>query len=145
MSRRLISFDSHIIDDVMRKVGDEYTRDQVEDVLNSSISYINCLCKYTDNVEVVIPGIGNMSCNLSQMDIKRRRLSKKLDKNIILSEEEAIELECLDKKIDDIKRYNNLNKIKKGDFKINRFFNYLRFLRHGLEFENIQDIQQKHF
>nr|DAX11312.1 MAG TPA: hypothetical protein [Caudoviricetes sp.]DAY19004.1 MAG TPA: hypothetical protein [Caudoviricetes sp.] len=145
MSRRLISFDSHIIDDVMRKVGDEYTRDQVEDVLNSSISYINCLCKYTDNVEVVIPGIGNMSCNLSQMDIKRRRLSKKLDKNKILSEEEAIELECLDKKIDDIKRYNNLNKIKKGDFKINRFFNYLRFLRHGLEFENIQDIQQKHF
>lgn len=145
MSRRLISFDSHIIDDVMRKVGDKYTRDQVEDVLNSSISYINCLCKYTDNVEVVIPGIGNMSCNLSQMDIKRRRLSKKLDKNKILSEEEAIELECLDKKIDDIKRYNNLNKIKKGDFKINRFFNYLRFLRHGLEFENIQDIQQKHF
>lgn len=145
MSRRLISFDSHIIDDVMRKVGDEYTRDQVEDVLNSSISYINCLCKYTDNVEVVIPGIGNMSCNLSQMDIKRRRLSKKLDKNKILSEEEAIELECLDKKIDDIKRYNNLNKIKKGDFKINRFFNYLRFLRHGLEFENIQYIQQKHF
>lgn len=145
MSRRLISFDSHIIDDVMRKVGDEYTRDQVEDVLNSSISYINCLCKYTDNVEVVIPGIGNMSCNLSQMDIKRRRLSKKLDKNKILSEEEAIELERLDKKIDDIKRYNNLNKIKKGDFKINRFFNYLRFLRHGLEFENIQDIQQKHF
>lgn len=145
MSRRLISFDSHIIDDVMRKVGDEYTRDQIEDVLNSSISYINCLCKYTDNVEVVIPGIGNMSCNLSQMDIKRRRLSKKLDKNKILSEEEAIELECLDKKIDDIKRYNNLNKIKKGDFKINRFFNYLRFLRHGLEFENIQDIQQKHF
>lgn len=145
MSRRLISFDSHIIDDVMRKVGDEYTGDQVEDVLNSSISYINCLCKYTDNVEVVIPGIGNMSCNLSQMDIKRRRLSKKLDKNKILSEEEAIELECLDKKIDDIKRYNNLNKIKKGDFKINRFFNYLRFLRHGLEFENIQDIQQKHF
>lgn len=145
MSRRLISFDSHIIDDVMRKVGDEYTRDQVEDVLNSSISYINCLCKYTDNVEVVIPGIGNMSCNLSQMDIKRRRLSKKLDKNKILSEEEAIELECLDKKIDDIKQYNNLNKIKKGDFKINRFFNYLRFLRHGLEFENIQDIQQKHF
>lgn len=145
MSRRLISFDSHIIDDVMRKVGDEYTRDQVEDVLNSSISYINCLCKYTDNVEVVIPGIGNMSCNLSQMDIKRRRLSKKLDKNKILSEEEAIELECLDKKIDDIKRYNNLNKIKKGDFKINRFFNYLRFLRHGFEFENIQDIQQKHF
>lgn len=145
MSRRLISFDSHIIDDVMRKVGDEYTRDQVEDVLNSSISYINCLCKYTDNVEVVIPGIGNMSCNLSQMDIKRRRFSKKLDKNKILSEEEAIELECLDKKIDDIKRYNNLNKIKKGDFKINRFFNYLRFLRHGLEFENIQDIQQKHF
>lgn len=98
MSRRLISFDSHIIDDVMRKVGDEYTRDQVEDVLNSSISYINCLCKYTDNVEVVIPGIGNMSCNLSQMDIKRRRLSKKLDKNKILSEEEAIELECLDKR-----------------------------------------------
>lgn len=145
MSRRLISFDSHIIDDVMRKVGDEYTRDQVEDVLNSSISYINCLCKYTDNVEVVIPGIGNMSCNLSQMDIKRRRLSKKLDKNKILSEEEAIELECLDKKIDDIKQYNNLNKIKKGDFKINRFFNYLRFLRHGFEFENIQDIQQKHF
>lgn len=145
MSRRLISFDSHIIDDVMRKVGDEYTRDQIEDVLNSSISYINCLCKYTDNVEVVIPGIGNMSCNLSQMDIKRRRLSKKLDKNKILSEEEAIELECLDKKIDDIKQYNNLNKIKKGDFKINRFFNYLRFLRHGLEFENIQDIQQKHF
>lgn len=145
MSRRLISFDSHIIYDVMRKVGDEYTRDQVEDVLNSSISYINCLCKYTDNVEVVIPGIGNMSCNLSQMDIKRRILSKKLDKNKILSEEEAIELECLDKKIDDIKRYNNLNKIKKGDFKINRFFNYLRFLRHGLEFENIQDIQQKHF
>lgn len=145
MSRRLISFDSHIIYDVMRKVGDEYTRDQVEDVLNSSISYINCLCKYTDNVEVVIPGIGNMSCNLSQMDIKRRRLSKKLDKNKILSEEEAIELECLDKKIDDIKRYNNLNKIKKGDFKINRFFNYLRFLRHGFEFENIQDIQQKHF
>ena len=145
MSRRLISFDSHIIDDVMRKVRDEYTRDQVEDGLNSSISYINCLCKYTDNVEVVIPGIGNMSCNLSQMDIKRRRLSKKLDKNKILSEEEAIELECLDKKIDDIKRYNNLNKIKKGDFKINRFFNYLRFLRHGLEFENIQDIQQKHF
>lgn len=145
MSRRLISFDSHIIDDVMRKVGDEYTRDQVEDVLNSSISYINCLCKYTDNVDVVIPGIGNMSCNLSQMDIKRRRLSKKLDKNKILSEEEAIELECLDKKIDDIKRYNNLNKIKKGDFKINRFFNYLRFLRHGFEFENIQDIQQKHF
>lgn len=145
MSRRLISFDSHIIDDVMRKVGDEYTRDQIEDVLNSSISYINCLCKYTDNVEVVIPGIGNMSCNLSQMDIKRRRLSKKLDKNKILSEEEAIELECLDKKIDDIKRYNNLNKIKKGDFKINRFFNYLRFLCHGFEFENIQDIQQKHF
>lgn len=145
MSRRLISFDSHIIDDVMRKVGDEYTRDQVEDVLNSSISYINCLCKYTDNVDVVIPGIGNMSCNLSQMDIKRRRLSKKLDKNKILSEEEAIELECLDKKIDDIKQYNNLNKIKKGDFKINRFFNYLRFLRHGFEFENIQDIQQKHF
>lgn len=145
MSRRLISFDSHIIDDVMRKVGDEYTRDQVEDVLNSSISYINCLCKYTDNVDVVIPGIGNMSCNLSQMDIKRRRLSNKLDKNKILSEEEAIELECLDKKIDDIKQYNNLNKIKKGDFKINRFFNYLRFLRHGFEFENIQDIQQKHF
>lgn len=145
MSRRLISFDSHIIDDVMRKVGDEYTRDQVEDVLNSSISYINCLCKYTDNVDVVIPGIGSMSCNLSQMDIKRKRLNKKLDKNQMLLDDETIELECLNKKINDIKRYNNLNKIKKGDFKINNFFSYLRFLRHGLEFENIQDIQQKHF
>nr|DAW92278.1 MAG TPA: hypothetical protein [Caudoviricetes sp.] len=143
--RNLISFNSHIVESVMEKVGDEYTKEQIEDVLFSSVSYIHCLLRYTDNVEVIIPYIGSMVCNLPQMKTRKRKLLNKIKYTGIMLKHEEKELECLDKKINDISYANQEKKIKKGDFKTNNISHYIKILRRGFRFENIQDIQQKIF
>lgn len=71
-----ISFESHIIDDVMDKTGGVYDRNQIRDVFRASISYANNLCTYTDNVSVSFPYVGDMVCNLHEMERRKHNLER---------------------------------------------------------------------
>lgn len=71
-----ISFESHIIDDVMDKTGGVYDRNQIRDVFRASISYANNLCMYTDNVSVSFPYVGDMVCNLHEMERRKHNLER---------------------------------------------------------------------
>ena len=65
--RRLISLESDIVEDVFNKTGGKYTRNQINDVLISSISYVHYLCSIGDAVVVNVPFLGYMVCNVQKM------------------------------------------------------------------------------
>lgn len=94
-----ISFESHIIDDVMDKTGGVYDRNQIRDVFRASISYANNLCTYTDNVSVSFPYVGDMVCNLHEMERRKHNLERLKSKVEKLSKYQEKELQCLDIKI----------------------------------------------
>ena len=119
-----ISFESHIIDDVMDKTGGVYDRNQIRDVFRASISYANNLCTYTDNVSVSFPYVGDMVCNLHEMERRKHNLERLKSKVEKLSKYQEKELQCLDIKIRMIKDVYNSGEIKGGDMLINTT-NYL--------------------
>ncbi len=143
--RRLISFESDIIEDVMKKTGGKYTYDQINDVFLASLSYISNLCRYTDNTKVVIPHVGEVICNRREMDLRRKKLERIKARGKRLMDYETLELKCLESKINDILSEEEKGNILNGDPLIKDNRRFIRYLKGKLKFENIQDIQQKQF
>lgn len=103
--RRLLSFDSHVIDDVVEKYGGEYTAQQVQDVFEASVGYITNLLRYTDVVEVRIPHIGSMVCNVHQMRWRYNLWTRRKEKGIELTKYQEAEYRALGEKIKDVDEY----------------------------------------
>lgn len=91
----LISFEKNIVDDVYEKFEGKYTKEQIFDVFDSSVSYIHHLIRYEDAYFVRIPFIGMVAINLPELKIAQYRLTKKHK----LKQREVIELENINKKI----------------------------------------------
>ena len=140
-----ISFESHIIDDVMDKTGSVYDRNQIRDVFRASISYANNLCTYTDNVSVSFPYVGDMVCNLHEMERRKQNLERLKSKVEKLSKYQEKELKCLDIKIKMIKYANDSNKIKREDMLIKHNKLSIFKSRKGHSFSEIQNIQEQEF
>lgn len=143
--RRLISFESHIVDDVVRKTGGKYTPSQVRDLFRASVSYINNLCRYGDVLTVSVPYIGKVVCNLLEMRRRQHNLQRLESKFGSLSAPQRQELEGLNTKIRDLEEYAGRNQIKGGDAFIRWNKPSLQYMRHGYKFEEIQKIQDNEF
>lgn len=143
--RRMISFESHIVEDVVRKTDGKYTPAQVRDLFRASVSYINNLCRYSDAVTVSIPYIGKVVCNLLEMKRRAHNLRRLESKTESLSAPQRHELEALDAKIPDVEEYVVRSHVKGGDALIKWTKPSIRRMRYGYEFSEIQKIQDIEF
>ena len=57
MDRSLISFDRDIVDEVVRRSGGKFTKQQVEWCMKASVSYIHHLARYPDKKIKEIEGM----------------------------------------------------------------------------------------
>ncbi len=142
---RLISFESHIVDDVVKKAGGKYTASQVRDVFRSSVSYINNLCLYSENTEVSIPYIGKMVCNMVEMKNRHHNLTRLKNKIGCIADFQDKELFVLGIKIDDIYDYVKRNNVKNGNMLIKYNKSSIFKSRKGYTFKEIQSIQDQEF
>lgn len=139
-----ISFESHIIDDVFDKMGGRYTKKQIRDVFRASISYAYDLCKYTDNVSVSFPYIGDMVCNVREMRCRKHNLERLKSKGMILRPNQIRELEALTKKIADIEEAKADGRIARGDilWKNNKCYSTTY---NGVSYADAQRAQEEEF
>lgn len=143
VDRRLISFDRDIIDEVVSRSGGKFTKGQVEWCMKASVSYIHHLARYTDNISIRIPFIGNVICNLREMRVRRDKLLRIRDREGGWPDDRMpIELDCLN---DKIKVMEDLGNLKEGDPMIRDNHASMYNMRHGLTWEELQDFQQQQF
>lgn len=141
--RRLISFDRDIIDEVVRRSEGKFTKGQVEWCMKASVSYIHHLARYTDNISIRIPFVGNVICNLREMRVRRDKLLRIRDREGEWPDDRMpIELECLDRKIKVIEGQDGL---KLGDPMIRDNHSSMYNMRYGLTWEELQDFQSNQF
>ena len=129
----------------MDKTGGVYDRNQIRDVFRASISYANNLCTYTDNVSVSFPYVGDMVCNLHEMERRKHNLERLKSKVEKLSKYQEKELQCLDIKIRMIKDAYASGEIKGGDMLIKHNKLSIFISRKGHSFSEIQNIQEQEF
>lgn len=140
-----ISFESHIIDDVMKKTGGKYDRNQIRDVFRASIAYANNLCLYTDNVSVSVPFVGEIVCNLHEMEKRKHNLERLRSKVESLFPYQKKELEVITKKISDIRSAYDRGDIKDGNMLVKYYKSSIFKSRKGYSFSEIQNIQEQEF
>lgn len=144
MDRSLISFDRDIVDEVVRRSGGKFTKQQVEWCMKASVSYIHHLARYTDNISIRIPFIGYVICNLREMRVRRDKIRRIYVKegDRYPDERMPIELDCLDKKI---KVIEGMEGLKNGDPLIRDNHEAMYQCRYGMTWEQLQDFQQQQF
>lgn len=142
---RLISFESHIIDDVMGKTSGKYSKDQIRDIFRASISYINNLCRYSENTSVSIPYIGTVACNLREMESRKRNLERLKTKVNSIMPHQLTEAEVLQNKIVNALNYLKDNKVKNGDMLVKWNKKSIAKSRKGYNFKEIQKLQDQEF
>lgn len=142
---RLISFNHHIIEDVVRRSGGKYTYDQVKDVFKSSVSFILNLATYTDNASISIPHIGRMCCNLGDMKKRLHNIQRLKDKSFILYDNQEAEYDSLIKKIDDLENDKKNGLLKRGSISSRANAVYMYDIRHGKSYDEIQTLQQQQY
>lgn len=143
--RRLISFDRDIAEDVAKKSGGKFTKEQVDWCIKASASYIHHLLRYTDVMVARIPYLGDMVCNMREMRVRRDKL-KRVKSKIGGEFEDPrydIEIMSLDRKLEEYK--DLMTTLKRGDPFISDNHERLYQNRRGYSFEEIQDFQQLKF
>lgn len=143
--RRLISLESDIVEDVFNKTGGKYTRNQINDVLISSISYVHYLCSIGDALVVNVPFLGYMVCNLHRMKTRIISIQKIKEKKGYLSDQLQMELASIESKIDLIESLKKSGKLKRGDGLIKSIKDGIKYLKRGFGFNGIEDFQNKQF
>lgn len=143
--RRLISLESDIVEDVFNKTGGKYTRNQINDVLISSISYVHYLCSIGDALVVNVPFLGYMVCNLHRMKTRIITIQKIKEKKGYLSDQLQMELASIEAKIDLIESLKKSGKLKRGDGLIKSIKDGVKYLKRGFGFNGIEDFQNKQF
>ena len=143
--RRLISLESDIVEDVFNKTGGRYTRNQINDVLISSISYVHYLCSIGDAVVVNVPFLGYMVCNAQKMKSRISVIQKIKEKKGYLSEQLQMELASIESKIALIEELKKSGKLKRGDGLIKSIKDGVKYLKRGFGFNGIEDFQNKQF
>lgn len=129
----------------MEKTGGKYSKDQIRDIFRASISYINNLCRYSENTSVSIPYIGTVTCNIREMEARRRNLERLKTKVNSIMPYQLTEAEVLQNKITDVLNYLKDNKVKNGDMLVKWNKKSIVKSRKGYSFKEIQKIQDKEF
>lgn len=140
----LISFESHIVDEVVSRFDGKYTPDQIRDVYRASIGYINNLLKYTDNVSVRIPHVGEVVCNRNQMYARTKHIERLRMKGYG-SHDLDVEYDALVKKISDADEYKSTHDVKRGTPLFKHYARMMRLDRLGYSFRELQKIQDVEF
>lgn len=92
-----------VVDEVYERLGGKYTREQIFDVFDASISYIHSIMKYTDNMAIRIPHIGHMWVNEREMMMRRDCIKKYMSDNMGKAPKLMLsELENIDKRLKEI-------------------------------------------
>lgn len=97
----MIKFEFDIIDRVYGEFGGMYTKEQIGDVLDASVSYAHHIMRYTDAWCVKIPYIGKMVVNGQMMKLRLRRILN-MEKRGPLSGVMETEKEALQKRIAEV-------------------------------------------
>jgi hypothetical protein len=110
--RRVISFDSHIVDDVYNQFGGEIPRDLIERVFKCSINYFQQLQITSDKLAITVPFVGYLVASRSAMKKRLKRLRRVYEERpFFITPERKIEMECLEIKI---KKANEIYKLDRS-------------------------------
>lgn len=143
--RRLISFNSHIIEDVVKKSGGKYTYEQVEDVFNASTAFVINLMKYSDVMEVNVHPIGRVKMNLDQAKGRAGKLRRYIKRGMTLSKQQEAELEMLDARIKEVQEYLKDHKPIRNHMLFKSYKYHTYTIRKGDAFAKAQKIQEQEF
>lgn len=143
--RRLISFESDIIDDVYKKLGGKYTKEQISDVFTSSVAYINNICRFTDCMSVVIPWVGEVICNRKDMDRYIGKLKYEEERLGVLGESYRKERRLVFDKLDQLSTVAKEKGFRPGDYHNKDLAESFRYFQGKDGFEALQDYQNEVF
>lgn len=139
MNKNYLYFSEDVVDIVFDKLKGKFTKEQIFDVFDTSISFIHDTMRYTDVVSIYIRYIGFMSANKKQM-VERKNQIEKIIKSRKRRSFDSLnkELECLNKKIAiiDSPEYD----IRPITSDINRSIYNMRM---GKKWDDVQEFQNK--
>lgn len=143
--RRLISFSRDIAEEVARESGGRFTKEQVMYCLDASVSFIHNALRYTDAMAVRIPYIGDVVCNLHEMEKRRDKLLRIRERTGSLNKYMGIELGVVERKIAVIRPMLERGVFMRGHPLIRKCRHNFKILRHCKSLEWYQDLQQCQF
>lgn len=145
-NRRMISFEEDIIEDVFNRLDGKYSRKQLMHLFRASLNYAVSILKYTDAVTVSIPSIGDLHCNLGQMNSRLLDLQRiRKEKNYALPPDLKCEYEAIKEKISYLESEKSKREKKTRDL---RFINIRQArykLKRNMPLELLEDFQDKEF
>lgn len=138
-SSDLICFDSDVINKVYEIFEGKYTKAQIKDVFDASVSYIHHAMTYTDVVSMYIRNIGFIHCNEKDL-LRRKRLLENYRSYCsgIFPRRLKDELDAINGKLDKINSGQYDIVPVKGDISAS-LYNMLK----GLTWDKIQNFQNK--
>lgn len=141
--RKLISFNEDIVNKAFDSLNGKYSKDQIKEVLDASISYYNYLMKYTNTLYVKIPMMGMVSVDLQGLKHRKYMLDKTKEKNKKFTLIESMEYKSIVKRISIIEDMLFRNEC---DPRLLRNYKAYQNLIHGKEnYYRLQLIQNKQF
>lgn len=143
--RRVISFEKDIVEDAFHRLEGKYSRGLIQRVYRAQISYFLDLLAFTDVTEVYVPFLGLLKVNLGRMEYRAFKLKMRKRKRGCLSPDLQKELEALESRISEIKKAKEDKKIDWGDLYIKNYLYYIKTLKAGIGFENLQNFQEDKF
>lgn len=100
---RILAFSCDVVDEVYSRLEGRYSREQIFDVFDASISFIHHTMTSSLTLSLYIQNLGYMLVSLPDMEKRLKTLEKKA-----LTDVEKKEMESLRKRIDDV-RENYMN------------------------------------
>lgn len=99
MTNNYLHFDSDIVEAVYNNFGGKYTKKQIEDVFNCSVSYLHHLLTHTEAISVYVNKIGYF--HTSEKDLIKRKhfLEDKAARRGVVSKKILNELKMIDHKM----------------------------------------------
>jgi len=139
--RRIISFDTDIIDDVHDQFDGVYSKELIKSILDASINYFKQLQKFTDKLAISIPDVGFL---ISSAKTLVRRKSILSSFSLAIEIYQQMEMDALNIKIDKLNEIREDGESQKHCFfRDAKSFLKRRFLSHKME--AIQDFQERIF
>lgn len=134
-----MAYPNDVVDEVYERLGGKYTKKQIWDVFDASISYVHAIMKYTDNLSIRIPHIGYMWVNKREMEMRVEAIKKFISGNRGKASKKLLkELECLEERIAVIP-----DNLKNGHPLITNVVKSRVSLRSRRSWEEVQKFQNK--
>lgn len=134
-----MAFMEDVVNEVYLRFEGKYTKEQIWDVFDASISYIHSIMKYTENMSIRIPHIGHMWVNKREMMMRVQVIKKFMAGNKGKATKKMLkELEMLEKRIAAIP-----DNLVNGHPLVTNVVKSRMALKGGRSWDNIQDFQNK--